>query len=111
MHRGMDPERPATLSAAMIARRLRDQLGFTGAAISDDMQMGAITATWPFPQSAVLALQAGCDLLIYGNNLAWQPTIVDEVEEAIIKAIRTGTLTEERLHEAAMRTAALVPSA
>ncbi|MBC7543537.1 MAG: glycoside hydrolase family 3 [Candidatus Sericytochromatia bacterium] len=111
MHRGMDPDRPASLSPAITQACLRTTLGFTGAVISDDMQMGAITDAWPFPESAILALQAGCDLLIYGNNLIWQPTIVDDVARAVEQALQDGRLSESHIKAAAVRTAALIPSA
>jgi beta-N-acetylhexosaminidase len=97
MQRHMDPERPATLSPTIIGGLLRQQLGYTGVVISDDMQMGAITAAWPFPESAIAALSAGCDLLIYGNNQVWQPTIVDDLDRAIDAALQAGRLSEAQL--------------
>lgn len=103
MQRHLDPQRPATLSPAIIGDLLRQQIGFSGVVISDDMQMGAITAAWPHPQAAVAALQAGCDLLIYGNNLVWQPDVVETVARAIEGALESGALTSEHLQAAWQR--------
>jgi beta-N-acetylhexosaminidase len=103
MQRRLDPDRPATLSPTIIGGMLREQIGFPGVVISDDMQMGAITAAWPFPESAIASLNAGCDLLIYGNNLVWQPTIVDDLDRAIDTAVAAGTLAPEQLDAAWQR--------
>jgi beta-N-acetylhexosaminidase len=97
MQRHLDPDRPATLSPPIIGELLRQQIGFAGVTISDDMQMGAITAAWPFPESAIASLAAGCDLLIYGNNLQWQPNVVDDLERAIDVALQQGRLQEAQL--------------
>jgi beta-N-acetylhexosaminidase len=103
MHRRLDPDRPATLSPTVIGELLREQIGFDGAVISDDMQMGAITAAWPFPESAIGALVAGCDLLIYGNNLQWSSTIVDDLDRAVTAALEAGQLTQAQLDQAWQR--------
>ena len=69
----LDPTYPATLSKATITGILRDELGFDGVVITDDMNMQAITSQYGFEQAAVLAVQAGADLLAYGNNLVYDP--------------------------------------
>jgi beta-N-acetylhexosaminidase len=61
--REIDDARPATLSPAIIAGLLRKELGFTGAVVTDDLAMGAVAKHWTPAQIAVLAADAGCDLL------------------------------------------------
>ena len=57
----LDEERPATLSPAIVQRILRDELGFGGVILSDDLEMKAISSRMPVPMAAVQAIQAGCD--------------------------------------------------
>lgn len=104
-----DPQLPASLSKAIVSGLLRHELGYTGAVVTDDLQMKAITDLWPFPASAVLALQAGCDLLVYGNNLTWQPQVADGVEQAVERALADGTLSESALRASWERVAVLGP--
>lgn len=73
IHQGMDPERPASLSAPIIKGRLRGEDGFKGLVVSDDLHMEAIQARYTTRDAVRLALQAGCDLVIVSNNLKSQP--------------------------------------
>ena len=100
----IDPERPATLSAPLLAL-LRNELGFAGAIISDALDMAGASGGRGIPEAAVLALEAGVDLLCLGTeNSADQ---LAEIVEHIFSAVRAGRLDEERLAEAAARVAAL----
>jgi beta-N-acetylhexosaminidase len=63
-------DRPATLSHRILQDRLRQDLGFEGVIITDDLEMGAIAGSLPAPQAAREALTAGADLLLICNN--WQ---------------------------------------
>ena len=60
----IDPDLPASLSPAVVTRLLREELGFQGVVFTDDLTMGAITQSWDMGQAAVLAVQAGCDLVL-----------------------------------------------
>jgi len=62
--------RPATLSPVALQVWLRQRLGFAGVIITDDLEMGGISAGLPAPQGAQEALAAGADLLLICNN--WQ---------------------------------------
>ena len=93
----LDPTYPATLSQATITGILRDELGFDGVVITDDMNMQAITSQYGFEQAAVLAVQAGADLLAYGNNLVYDPDVAQRAIAALKAAVRQGQLTEERI--------------
>lgn len=99
-HKGLDPVYPATLSAAVITRLLRQKLQFTGLVISDDLQMKAITDQYGLEEAACLALAAGVDLLIIGNNLDDDPGVLARIIPAILRAIKSGRLAEQRINEA-----------
>ncbi len=96
----VDPDLPATLSAPVL-RLLREDLGFTGAIISDALDMAGASEGRGIPEAAVLALAAGVDLLCIGTeNTADQLAgIIDHV----LDAVRDGRLSEARLHDAAER--------
>lgn len=99
-HKELDPDYPATLSPRIIGNLLRQNLQFNGVVISDDLQMKAITSRYGLEEAACLALAAGVDLLIIGNNLDYDPGVLTRLVSAILKAIHTGMLGEGRIHEA-----------
>ena len=67
---------PATLSKTVTTGVLRGQLGFKGVVISDDLDMGAITTRFDRKKSIELAVLAGCDILLFGNNVTWDPKLI-----------------------------------
>lgn len=99
-HKELDPRYPATLSPTIVTHLLRHELGFDGVVISDDLQMKAITSQYGLEEAACLALAAGVDLLIVGNNLEYTPDILPRLLFAILRAIQSGSLSEARIHEA-----------
>ncbi|MEM7137263.1 MAG: beta-N-acetylhexosaminidase [Myxococcota bacterium] len=60
---------PATLSSALIDGLLRDEIGFTGAVFTDDLEMKAVSAQYPVEESGVLAIEAGCDILLVCSDI------------------------------------------
>jgi beta-N-acetylhexosaminidase len=91
----LDATHSADLSPATI-QRLRSDIGFKGAIISDDMQMGAITATTPAPEAAVEFLVNGGDMVMIAHDLS----VADATYNAIKAAVRSGRLSRSRLDEA-----------
>jgi beta-N-acetylhexosaminidase len=101
-----DPDRPASLSKTVVEEVLREGLGFSGVVVADDLEMaGAVQAstTGSAAESAsdagelaIRALEAGCDLLISTGPLSRQQAMID----AIVEAVRSGRLNEQRLDEA-----------
>lgn len=91
---------PASLSPAAYSY-LRDELGFTGVAVTDGLDMGALTATHSDAEIAVEALNAGADLLL-------SPGDVRAARDGILAALEDGSLDRDRLTEAAGRVIALV---
>lgn len=102
-HRALDSQWPATLSASILNGLLREQMGFAGVIISDDLQMQAITSRYGLEEAAWMALAAGVDLLIFGNNLHYDPDLVKKCTVAIVSAVRRGDLSEERIYQAWQR--------
>jgi beta-N-acetylhexosaminidase len=91
---------PATLSRAVMTGLLRDSLGFTGLAVSDDMgAMKAITDNYTPGDAAVRAVQAGVDLLIQSAELGQQ----QRVRDGLLAAVQDGRISRERLDEAVQR--------
>ena len=90
----MDPELPASLSPA-VHRTLRDDLGFAGVAMTDDLAMDAVQAYARDGAVAVLALQAGNDLIITTDYQTQIP--------AVLSAIAEGTLSESDIDAACRR--------
>ncbi len=66
----LDPKYPATLSKKIVNGILRKQLGYNGVVITDDLQMGAITKRYSLRNTLKLAINAGDDLLLFGNQLS-----------------------------------------
>lgn len=89
----LDPERPASLSPA-VYQYLRQEMGFTGVALTDDLAMGAILEEQG-RHPAAQALEAGADFLIVSDL----PSAV----QAVAQALDQGTLSWERLEQAALR--------
>ncbi|MEJ7876369.1 MAG: glycoside hydrolase family 3 N-terminal domain-containing protein [Solirubrobacterales bacterium] len=93
-----DAVTPGALSPGVATGLLRDEVGFKGVAISDDLGAGAVTATYSVPDAAVAALGAGIDLIQIGS-----PEDADGVAKALERAVESGEIEPERLAEAAER--------
>ncbi len=91
----IDAHRSADLSPATV-KLLRDNLGFTGAILSDDMEMGAITDSTPTPEAAVQFLMAGGDMVMVAHHLS----VADATFAAIKSAVLSGRLPRARLEQA-----------
>lgn len=91
---------PATLSHKVLTGLLRNQLHFNGVIITDDMQMKAISENYELGNALVLAINAGADMLIFGNNLTVKPQnpkdLIDIIEAKVLK----GDIKQARIDEA-----------
>ncbi len=101
----LDPKYPATLSKTVNSDLLRAQLGFRGVIISDDMQMKAISANYGLKESVTLAINAGVDLLLFGNQL--EHISPEMLVRTIAAQVRSGAISMERIDEANARIEAL----
>ena len=95
---------PATLSARILSRLLRDELGFVGLVLTDALEMRAISAAVGIEEGAVRALAAGADALCIGHDV--HGDAVESILEAVVAAVGEGRLARARLEEAARRVAA-----
>ncbi|MCN9240039.1 glycoside hydrolase family 3 protein [Streptomyces sp. RY43-2] len=102
----LDPNRPATLSPRILTELLRGDLGYDGLIVTDGMEMRAIAGTYGIERGSVLAIAAGADAICVGGGLADDAT-VRGLRDALVTAVRSGELPEERLVEAAERVRAL----
>jgi beta-N-acetylhexosaminidase len=96
---------PATVSSAAITGLLRGELGFTGVIVSDALEMRAVRDRFGLPGAAVRAVAAGTDLLCLGRDGEEDEYLA--VREALVTAVRDGTIAAARLEEAAGRVARL----
>ncbi len=87
---------PATLSRYFLTGLLREEMAFRGLLLTDALRMGAITARYGGGEAAVLALEAGADVLL-------APEDVGETVEAVVDAVRTGRLSEARVRASVRR--------
>ncbi|MDD4848661.1 MAG: glycoside hydrolase family 3 protein [Bacteroidales bacterium] len=96
---------PSTLSKNIIQKLLRDSLGWEGVVFSDDMMMEAISANFNFDESIVLAINAGVDILIFGNNSpkGYDANIAEKVVNSIVKSVKEQKISEQRIDEAYQR--------
>lgn len=95
----IDVNNPSSLSSKIITEILRKKYGFNGLVITDDMQMGALTERFTIAQSAVQAVTAGNDLLIYSG----EPEQQAQAYNAILDAVKDGDISEERINESVLR--------
>lgn len=87
---------PASLSEQMITELLRTQMGYNGIVITDGMNMGAITENYSSEEAAVLAVQAGADMILMPKNY-------EEAYTGLLEAVNNGTISEERINESVIR--------
>jgi beta-glucosidase len=92
----LDGERPATLSRCVMSGLLREQLGFDGLVVTDALVMEAISGHYGDGEAAVLALEAGADLVL-------MPADALVAIEAIGKAVESGRLALQQLEASAWR--------
>jgi beta-N-acetylhexosaminidase len=98
-------ELPASLSPAAMTGLLRGELGFSGAIISDALEMRAVSGRYGIPEAAVMAITAGVDLLCLGRDTS--EDVYHAIIAALSEAARSGRLAAERLEDAADRVARL----
>ncbi len=96
----LDETFPATLSKKIITDILKKSFHFKGPVITDDMQMRAITEKYPVEEACCMAIEAGADLVIIGNNLDYTPDILPEITARLKHRIDKGRLDISRIQDA-----------
>ena len=103
--RRLDPDYPATLSKKIIDGVLRGQLGFDGVVLTDDMYMQGIIDNYDVEDAIVLAINAGADILVMGNNIStgYEPERPFRIVDMIVRAVKDGRIGQQRLVESNRR--------
>jgi len=103
-NKDLDSKYPATLSSKIINNILRRDLHFNGVVITDDLQMGAISHRYKLEDTVKLAINAGNDILLFGNQL--DPKHIVRTEELINimkKLLKSDKITIERVQKSNRR--------
>lgn len=101
INKHIDATYPATLSTVFLQDILRNQIGFKGVIISDDMQMAAMSNNYTIDEAIILAVNAGCDILSFANNgpNGYDNKIAYKVRDIIFNAVKANKIKEERITE------------
>lgn len=104
INRTLGDDLPASLSPAIVNELLRNQLGFSGVIVTDDLAMGAITNQYGFEEALRLAILAGCDLLCLSNNGGgYYPDLVPKAVDAIFQLVKSNQIPAESIQTSAQR--------
>lgn len=93
-------ELPATLSYKITTEMLRNEMHFDGIAITDSLAMSSIADNYGVGESAVMSIKAGIDMLL-------DPTDIDTAIDAVVQAVESGDITEDRIDDSVRKILAL----
>lgn len=99
----VDPKFPVTLSEKFIKEILRGELRYRNLIITDDLDMKALASNFPKDEIPVMALEAGCDILLYCNNFDHPAIALESLE----KAVKEHRITAKQIDESYSRVVAL----
>ena len=99
MYPQIDAEHPSSLSKAIITDWLRKDMGYNGVVVTDDMDMGALAKHYTFGDMAVQSILAGSDILLVCHEYEH----MQEAYNGLMKAIKDGRISKERLDESVKR--------
>ncbi|OCL90122.1 Beta-hexosaminidase A precursor [Aliarcobacter thereius] len=92
----LDEFYPATLSYNINTNLLREELGFKGVLITDDLQMSAITKHYTTKETVITAINSGVNLLLFANQLA-KPIELQEIVDIVVNAVETGDVSLQKI--------------
>ena len=87
---------PCSLSSSVVTDILRTELNFEGVIITDALNMSAVSEYYSSDEAAVLALRAGCDMLL-------MPEDFETAYNGVLQAVQDGTISEERINDSLRR--------
>jgi beta-N-acetylhexosaminidase len=87
---------PATLSAPILTKLLREEMGFRGLIVTDAMDMGAIVKAFGDADASVRAIEAGADVIL-------MPPDAEIAVNAIVAAVRHGQISQKRIEQSVAR--------
>lgn len=95
----VDATYPVSVSKAILTDWLRNELGFTGVVVTDDIEVGATVSGMSMAEYAVRTINAGSDMVIIRNDAKH----IKEVRDALLQAVADGTISEDRLDASVRR--------
>lgn len=104
---GGDTRLPSSLSPEWITGVLRDELGYDGVVISDDLEMGAIREHFTLKETVTRAVRAGMDVLLFSNTAKPRPTLADEIRAILVAEAEADPAFAARVRESYGRIVAL----
>ena len=103
-NKNLDANYPATLSAKTVNGILRKKLGFQGVVITDDLQMGAISKKYGLKNTIKLAVNAGDDILLFGNQLDPNKTVsTKKLVDTMMALVKSGDIKLDTIKRANAR--------
>jgi beta-N-acetylhexosaminidase len=107
VHKGFDARHPASLSEKITTGLLRGRLGWQGVVVTDDLEMDAVHLFYPLEERIRLAIAAGADILLFGNNLQYRPEQGRRVHAAVMELLASGAVSPGRIAQSWGRIRAL----
>ncbi|MBW2061733.1 MAG: beta-N-acetylhexosaminidase [Deltaproteobacteria bacterium] len=95
----LDPDWPGTLSRKILTDLLREEMGFTGLILTDDLEMGAVVRHYQLGPAAVRSVMAGADMML----ICHRPDRMRQAREALLEAVRQGEISRDRLQATSVR--------
>jgi beta-N-acetylhexosaminidase len=102
-----DLKLPASLSPEWITGVLRNELGFKGVVISDDLEMGAIREHFGLKETVVRAVNAGMDVLLFSNTAKARPTLAAEIRKILVDEAEADPAFKARIEQSYARIVAM----
>jgi len=100
----LDQNFPASLSVKTVNGILRQELGFRGVVITDDLQMGAISKKYGLKNTLKLAINAGDDILLFGNQIdPNHTTSTKTLVDTIVALVNSGKVKKQSIVRANKR--------
>nr|WP_300865800.1 glycoside hydrolase family 3 N-terminal domain-containing protein [uncultured Acetatifactor sp.] len=87
---------PSIFSQTLVTGILREQMGFQGVIITDALDMGAISQYYAADEASIMAVLAGCDMLL-------MPEDYEKAYTGVLEAVRSGNIDEERINDSLRR--------
>ncbi|MDH6670486.1 beta-N-acetylhexosaminidase [Paenibacillus sp. LBL] len=93
--KSIDPDTPSSYSKPVITDLLREEMGFDGVVITDDMTMGAVSGNTDVGEASVQSILAGSNIVLIGHEYAQEEAVI----QALTEAVDSGVISEELLND------------
>ncbi|MCT4553043.1 MAG: glycoside hydrolase family 3 [Alphaproteobacteria bacterium] len=102
-NKNLDDKYPATLSKNILKGMLRNRLAFDGVIISDNIEMKALSENYSFEEIVLRGIEAGIDIFTITNSYYYDENIAIKFRNLILKKLKEGVISEERIDESYKR--------